>query len=58
LVWDPPPHDAAFWDDLGARFENAEKLLAADQAASEHRSSAKKYAEAARATAKALRSKQ
>jgi hypothetical protein len=53
----PKPDDPAFWDDLGARFETAEKLLAQKKAPPAERERAKKYAEGARATAKALREK-
>ena len=51
----PKPDDPAFWDDLAARFENAEKLLARSKAPQDARDRAKRYAEAARATARALR---
>jgi hypothetical protein len=51
----PKPDDPAFWDDLGARFESAEKLLIENKASSEDRARAKKYAEGARATARTLR---
>jgi hypothetical protein len=51
----PKPDDPAFWDDLGERFESAEKLLSRKKAAVPDRERAKKYAESARATARALR---
>jgi hypothetical protein len=54
----PKPDDAAFWDDLGLRYENAERLLSAQKAVVTLAGRARKSAEAARATAKALRSKQ
>jgi len=53
----PKPDDAAFWDDLGARFEAAEKLLSQSKASAPELARAKKYAEGARATARALREK-
>jgi hypothetical protein len=53
----PKPDDPGFWDDLGARFENAEKLLSQKNAPAPERERAKKYAEGARATARALREK-
>jgi hypothetical protein len=53
----PKPDDPAFWDDLGARFENAEKLLSHKKSPAAERERAKKYAEGARATARALREK-
>ncbi|HEX6765777.1 MAG TPA: hypothetical protein VF103_09880, partial [Polyangiaceae bacterium] len=53
----PKPDDAALWDDLGARFESAEKLLGQKKAPAEERERAKKYADGARATARALREK-
>jgi hypothetical protein len=53
----PKPDDPAFWDDLGARFESAEKLLEKNKAPAVERERAKKYAEGARATALALRQK-
>jgi hypothetical protein len=53
----PKPDDAAFWDDLGARFESAEKLLSQSKAPAAERERAKKFAEGARATARALREK-
>jgi hypothetical protein len=54
----PKPDDPTFWDSLGARFENAEKLLARSKAPQDNRDRAKKHAEAARATARALRGTQ
>ncbi|HEX6273426.1 MAG TPA: hypothetical protein VFZ53_10305, partial [Polyangiaceae bacterium] len=51
----PRPNDATFWDDLALRFANAEKLLSQKKAPAEERERAKKYAEGARATARALR---
>ncbi|HVR18919.1 MAG TPA: hypothetical protein VMS65_04470, partial [Polyangiaceae bacterium] len=53
----PKPDDPAFWDDLGARFEMAQKLLSEKKAPLEEREHARKYAEGARATARALRDK-
>jgi hypothetical protein len=53
----PKPDDPAFWDDLGVRFETAEKLLSQKKAPAPERERAKKYAEGARATARALREK-
>jgi hypothetical protein len=55
LALAPKPDDAAFWDDLAGRFENAEKLLAAKSAPPAERERAKKYADGARATARVLR---
>jgi hypothetical protein len=54
----PKPDDAAFWDDLGARFENAEKLLSEKKILAEMGARARKSAEAARATARTLRLQQ
>jgi hypothetical protein len=51
----PRQDDATFWDELALRFENAEKLLTQKKAPQPERERAKKYAEGARATAKALR---
>ena len=53
----PKPDDPAFWDDLGVRFETAEKLLSQKKGPATQRERAKKYAEGARATARALREK-
>ncbi len=58
LVLTPKPDDAAFWDDLAARFESAEKLLAEKKILASMSVRAKKAAEAARATAKTLRLQQ
>jgi hypothetical protein len=57
LALAPKADDAAFWDDLGARFEAAEKLLSSKKAPAAELERAKKSAEAARATARALREK-
>jgi hypothetical protein len=53
----PKPDDPAFWEDLGARFESAEELLEKKKAPVAERERAEKYAEGARATARALREK-
>ena len=53
----PKPDDPAFWDDVATRFEGAEKLLTRGKAPEAERARAKKYAEGARATARALRSR-
>jgi hypothetical protein len=58
LALTPKPDDAAFWDDLGARFESAEKLLSEKKILAEMAARARKSAEAARATARALRLQQ
>jgi hypothetical protein len=58
LALTPKVDDAAFWDDIAMRFENAQKLLSAQKALGPVAWRARKAAEAARATAQTLRSKQ
>lgn len=55
----PKPDDAAFWDDLAARFTKADKLLigAVLPGAASDAATAREHATAARATAAAVRSR-